>query len=277
MPLQQSRVEEYPSGTSSAVGPSFFAGQDTQNTDVHRNRNVHTSPHMLLKLGWTLLGTAALLFFAGLEWWTWRSPTSPVGSDTVTTARSSAPGAIQAEPQPHATKISTTLAPDRPRAVTVSAINTQPALLDSADVATLPRASAVQNGGSADNEAVEQQEPAGDSAKVKLLRAAMGRGDADAFVNLANLYLEGREVSRSCDEAVRLLESAAAKPNARARNRLAAMYEIGTCVQRDRVQAYRWLSSALAADSNNSWAQQNRDATWRQMTSEERTMAQAYR
>ena len=101
----------------------------------------------------------------------------------------------------------------------------------------------------------------------------MRHGDADAPVNLANLYLEGKGVSRSCDEALSLLESAAEKPNARARNRLAAMYEIGTCVERDRVQAYRWLSSALAADRNNSWAQQNRDQTWREMTPEERTVA----
>jgi TPR repeat protein len=117
----------------------------------------------------------------------------------------------------------------------------------------------------------------GDSAKVKFLRTAMRRGDADAPVRLANMYLEGKDVSRSCDQALSLLEYAAEKPNARARNRLAAMYEIGTCVQRDRVQAYRWLSAALEADSNNSWAQQNLDQTWREMTSEERTMAEAYR
>jgi TPR repeat protein len=105
----------------------------------------------------------------------------------------------------------------------------------------------------------------------------MMKGDADAPVSLANMYMEGKDVSRSCDQALHLLNSAAAKNNARARNRLAAMYEIGTCVQRDRVQAYRWLNSALSADGNNSWAQQNRDQTWREMTSEERTMAEAYR
>lgn len=110
-----------------------------------------------------------------------------------------------------------------------------------------------------------------------MLRAEMQRGDADAPVNLANMYLEGKDVSRSCDAALNLLESAAAKNNVRARNRLAALYEIGTCVQRDRVQAYRWLSSALAADRNNSWAQQNLDQTWREMTSEERTLAEASR
>ena len=117
----------------------------------------------------------------------------------------------------------------------------------------------------------------GVSAKVESLRAAVGKGDVDAPVTLANLYLEGKGVSRSCDEALTLLQSAAAKANARARNRLAAMYEIGTCVQRDRVQAYRWLTSALAVDGKNLWAQQNLDQTWREMTSQERTMAEAYR
>jgi TPR repeat protein len=91
------------------------------------------------------------------------------------------------------------------------------------------------------------------------------------------MYLDGKEVPRSCDEALKLLETAAEKPNVRARSRLAALYAIGTCVERDRLQAYRWLTMALAADPNNSWAQQNRELTWRQMTANERTMAEADR
>ena len=62
------------------------------------------------------------------------------------------------------------------------------------------------------NERPEPQEVDDSSAKVKLLRVATGRGDADAPVSLANLYLEGKEVSRSCDQALGLLKSAAAKP-----------------------------------------------------------------
>jgi hypothetical protein len=104
------------------------------------------------------------------------------------------------------------------------------------------------------------------------LRRAISRGDVDAPVRLANLFLEGRAVTRNCDEAMALLESAAAKGNVRARNRLAGLYSTGSCVQRDRVQAYRWLKSALDADPTDSWAQQNRDLTWREMTAEERNM-----
>jgi TPR repeat protein len=153
-----------------------------------------------------------------------------------------------------------------------------PAIPAMSDVAeTLPISSTTRKVQPAENEADRENELDNDSTKVKLLRTAMSRGDADAPVSLANLYLEGKEVSRSCDQAVSLLESAAAKANARARNRLAAMYEIGTCVERDRVQAYRWLSAALAVDHDNVWAQENLDQTWREMTPEERTMAEAYR
>ena len=109
--------------------------------------------------------------------------------------------------------------------------------------------------------------------KVARLRQAAAKGNKDAPVELANLYLKGNGVPRSCDKATLLLKGAAAKGNVRARNQLASMYAIGTCAPRNRVQAYFWLSSALAADPNNYWAQQNRELTWRQMTPEERIQA----
>jgi len=43
------------------------------------------------------------------------------------------------------------------------------------------------------------------------------------------------------------------------------------------VEAYRWLSSALTANPSSQWAQQNRDLIWRQMTPDERVMAEKYR
>jgi hypothetical protein len=97
--------------------------------------------------------------------------------------------------------------------------------------------------------------------------------DPNAPVRLANIYLNGEGVERSCDQGLALLQSAATQPNLRARKRLAFLYEIGDCVQRDRVQAYRWLALALAADPSDEWAQQNRDLTWGQMTSQERLVA----
>ncbi len=111
------------------------------------------------------------------------------------------------------------------------------------------------------------------TATAAWLWKATAKGNPDAPIRLADMYIKGDGVPRSCDQAVVLLKSAAAKQNARARNRLASMYATGNCVPRDRVQAYRWLSSALAADPNSEWAQQNRALIWRQMTAEEKAQA----
>ena len=115
-----------------------------------------------------------------------------------------------------------------------------------------------------------------DAAAAWLWRAT-AKGNPDAPVRLADMYIKGDGVPRSCDQALVLLKSAASKPNVRARNRLAALYATGICVQRDRIQAFRWLNSALAADPNSDWALQNRDLVWRQMTPDERTLAAKYR
>lgn len=217
-----------------------------------------------------------MLVVGVLEWQTWHQPTLSGKNEPAAVARASTQPRNQTKlrPPPGLDDSSSTTAA---RVVTVAAA-TQPEMPSEVEVSTAaPNPPVASSSAPVQNEAVGQEGMAGDSSKAKLLRTALSKGDADASVSLANLYLEGKEVPSNCEEALRLLESAAEKANARARNRLAAMYEIGTCVQRDRVQAYRWLSSALAADRNNTWAQQNRDQTWRQMTPEERTMAEVYR
>ena len=137
---------------------------------------------------------------------------------------------------------------------------------------------------SADREAVPGAEEmakakdASDSAAAAAwLWKATAKGNPDAPVQLANMYIRGDGVPRSCEQALVLLKTAAEKENAPARNRLASMYATGSCVQRDRVEAYRWLSSALAADPNSQWAQQNRELIWLQMTPDERAAAEKYR
>ncbi len=114
-------------------------------------------------------------------------------------------------------------------------------------------------------------------AEAAWLWKATAKGNPTAPVRLADMYVKGDGVPRSCEQAIVLLKTAAEKENALARNRLASMYGSGTCVQRNRVEAYRWLSSALAANPNSEWAQQRRDQLWQQMTPEERTLAQKYR
>jgi len=115
------------------------------------------------------------------------------------------------------------------------------------------------------------------AATAAWLWKATAKGNPDAPVQLADMYVNGQGVPRSCEQAEVLLKTAAEKQNARARNRLASMYATGTCVQRNRVEAYRWLSSALAANPNSDWAKQNRDLIWQQMTPDERTQAEKYR
>lgn len=115
------------------------------------------------------------------------------------------------------------------------------------------------------------------AATAAWLWKATAKGNPDAPVQLADMYIGGQGVPRSCEQAEVLLKTAAEKENARARNRLASMYATGTCVQRDRVQAYRWLSSALNANPNSDWAKQNRDLIWQQMTPDERAQAEKYR
>jgi zinc-ribbon domain len=115
------------------------------------------------------------------------------------------------------------------------------------------------------------------TAEAAWLWKATAKGNPTAPVRLADMYVKGDGVPRSCEQAMVLLKTAAEKENAMARTRLASMYSSGICVQRNRVEAYRWLSSALVADPNSDWAQQNRDMLWRQMTPEERTVAEQYR
>jgi TPR repeat protein len=103
------------------------------------------------------------------------------------------------------------------------------------------------------------------------------RTNSSSPVELANRYLLGQGVPRSCDKAVSLLTEAAEKGNVRASNQIASMYSIGSCVSRDRVQAYRWLGASLAADPHNHWAQHNRDLLLSQMTTAELSRLKANR
>jgi hypothetical protein len=106
-----------------------------------------------------------------------------------------------------------------------------------------------------------------------LLWQAIKKGNSDASVKLAELYIEGRGVEKSCDQAMVLLRSASAHSSARARGKLGAMYATGACVQQDRVQAYHWMSMALQANPNSDWTARYRDNLWNQMTAAEKMRA----
>ena len=112
------------------------------------------------------------------------------------------------------------------------------------------------------------------AGRSEWLWKATAKGNPEAPVQLAQLYMSGEGVPRSCEQALVLLKTAAQGNNALACNRLASLYATGTCVPQSQLEAYRWFGSALAADPNNRSAQQQRDALWKQMTPEERSLAQ---
>ncbi len=115
------------------------------------------------------------------------------------------------------------------------------------------------------------------AASAAWLWKATARGNPEAPVELADMYIKGDGVPRSCEQALVLLKTAADKANAHARNRLASMYATGNCVPRSRVEAYRWVSAALTANPTSEWAQQNRALLWQQMSPDERVQAARYR
>ena len=136
---------------------------------------------------------------------------------------------------------------------------------------------AAKSAGSGADELNKAKNASDSVAEAAWLWKSTAKGNPDAPVMLADMYMKGDGVPRSCEQAVVLLKTAAAKENARARNRLASMYATGNCVQRNRVEAYRWLSSALAANPHSDWAQQNKNLIWQQMTPEEQAEAAKYR
>lgn len=126
-------------------------------------------------------------------------------------------------------------------------------------------------------EMAKAREASDPAAAAAWLWKATAKGNPDAPVQLANMYMKGDGVPRSCEQALVLLKTAAAKENAAARNRLGSMYATGTCVPASRVEAYRWYSSSLNANPNSQWTQQTRDMIWQQMGAAERAQAQRYR
>jgi hypothetical protein len=112
------------------------------------------------------------------------------------------------------------------------------------------------------------------AAAAAWLWKSMAKGNPEAPVRLANMYIKGDGVPQSCDQALILLRAAAAKENAAARSRLGSLYATATCVPRDRVKAYEYMSKAVEANPNATWARDFREQLWTHMTPQERQQAQ---
>jgi TPR repeat protein len=113
------------------------------------------------------------------------------------------------------------------------------------------------------------------SASAMWLWKATAKGNTEAPVLLADMYLQGRGVEKNCDQALVLLKSASHKSNPLARRRLGSLYAAGQCVPQDRVQAYKMYSSAIEADPSNSGIDHDREMLWVRMTGAERQRALA--
>ena len=119
---------------------------------------------------------------------------------------------------------------------------------------------------------------ASDSAAASAwLWKAVAKGNSEAPIRLADLYIKGDGVPQSCEQAMILLRSAAAKENAAARSRLGSLYATGTCVPRNRVRAYEYMSEAVEANPNATSARHFKQQLWAQMTAREREQVQKVR
>jgi len=127
-------------------------------------------------------------------------------------------------------------------------------------------------------EELSRAQNASDAAAASAwLWKSVAKGNPEAPIKLANMYIKGDGVPQNCEQALVLLRSAAAKENAAASSRLGSMYAAGTCVPRDRVRAYEYISSAVEANPNAAWARDFRQQLWAHMTPQERSQAQKYR
>ena len=213
------------------------------------------------------------------------SGTSPAPQAPVTTEQQQ-PAASASSSTPPQNSQTTPAAPvtaEKQKRVPASATPTNPASAsaDAKREAAKPLEAPTPPSGSKHDpgqQELDKAMQAGDpTAAAAWLWKATSRGNPDAPVRLADMYIKGKGVPRSCEQALVLLRSAATKENAPARNRLAALYANGSCVARDRVKAYQLMSSALVADPGSEWARQSREELWQQMTPSERILAAKYR
>ena len=258
------------SGTSAMVGPRFFAGSVAEASRVGKRSEW---ARRWYAFGWASSAVLVLVAFATLESQSWLSRASGSQYQKVAIIKPAVNLMRDAFSQKPVPAIASASTPRRPTTLSTSPIAVQApvSLPHPPEFARTDHSSPIQKPKPEHAEVARAQ--AGElSAQEVLPGQRAAKDNSNARVTLANLYLEGKGAQRNCQEAIALLEAAAARSNVRAQNHLAGLYATGSCVQRDRVQAYRWLKSALATDPENQWARQNLDLTWRQMTTEERTV-----
>ena len=96
----------------------------------------------------------------------------------------------------------------------------------------------------------------------------------DRLATEGERYLYGTGVPQNCDRARRDLTTAARASNPKAFTLLGAMYATGHCASRDLPTAYKWFARALHQDPGNARVQRDLEVLWKQMTPDERQIAQ---
>jgi len=267
------------------AGPSFLGLADMPPVGAETS-TVGATSRPPRSTSWTWYAGAALLVFAALGGLQWRSkvihakgPFDAISTRLQDMVKTSNQSPVQAERE-SGVKQSAIQAQQGPptsssQVPTEAETRGEPVKPDAGALIQPPADPQVAVKAGPGGDELAQAEDASDPATaVEWLWKATAKGNPRAPVMLANMYIKGEGVPRSCQHALTLLQTAAAKDNARACKRLAAMYNHGICVQPSRVEAYHWLLSALALDPNSQWAQQNRDLIWQQMTPDERAASQ---
>ncbi len=223
------------------------------------------------------------------------SAPQPAGEQKTTPEKPANPGAASNAPVPPVTKAQSPSTPASGATGNVAAGGQKPQTAPKAESANSTNAKAANNSPNSMAQSAETTESktekpvkttpgaeelakaanASDAAAASAwLWKSVAKGNPEAPIKLANMYIKGDGVPQSCEQAMVLLRSAAAEENAAARSRLGALYATGTCVPRNRVRAYQYMNQALQVNPNAIWAKDFRQQLWTQMTPEERQQAQ---
>jgi hypothetical protein len=130
---------------------------------------------------------------------------------------------------------------------------------------------------SSDNEPPEKAStpaPVRKAVATKPQPAAPAESADDRLAAEGERYLYGTGVRQNCDRAQKNLTTAARASNPKAFTLLGAMYATGHCASRDLPTAYKWFARALHQDPGNARVQRDLEVLWKQMTPDERQIAQ---
>ena len=277
------------------AGPSFLglneddepeppAGriEDDERSDIYGGGGRSYSRALLLLV--VLLVVAGLLF---LQWRYSRGleASPPVAKPSASQPNDTASDDSQSKQEDAAAAKSESAAPTPQSDVAKSETppqppKSEPSKSSGAKQQATPGDSAGQADQQDDSEPAETAKPTNEQSKPSArgrVQAEPSLEQSDEPLRLAESYLQGRGLPKSCPKGVEILREASNRGNYKAQIKLGALYTTGNCVSVDRVQAYRYFTRALQTKPNNAWVEQNRSMLWTQMSEQERRQAMEQR